>query len=58
LNDIAFLADQVEEIDSQIQKCMIPFRKEENQILTIPGISQTAAAHPRSKLRGMQGAAA
>jgi transposase len=34
LNDIAFLADQVEEIDVQIQKRMIPFRKEENLILT------------------------
>lgn len=44
LNDIAFLADQVEEIDDQIQKCMIPFRKEENLILTIPGINKTSAS--------------
>jgi transposase len=44
LNDIAFLADQVEEIDSQIQKCMIPFRKEESLILTIPGINKTSAS--------------
>jgi transposase len=44
LNDIAFLADQVEEIDGQIQKCMIPFRKEENLILTIPGINKTSAS--------------
>jgi transposase len=44
LNDIAFLADQVEEIDRQIQKCMIPFRKEEALILTIPGVNKTSAS--------------
>jgi transposase len=44
LDDIAFLAEQVAEIDEQIQKCMIPFRKEETLILTIPGINKIAAS--------------
>ena len=44
LNNIAFLADQIEEIDGQIQKCMIPFRKEETLIQTIPGINKTSAS--------------
>jgi len=43
LNNIAFLAEQIQEIDEQIQKCMIPFRKEETLIQTIPGISKTTA---------------
>jgi len=44
LNNIAFLAEQIQEIDEQIQKCMIPFRKEETLIQTIPGISKTTAS--------------
>lgn len=44
LANIAFLAEQVQEIDEQIQKLMIPFQKEENLIQTIPGISKTSAA--------------
>jgi transposase len=44
LDNIAFLADQVQEIDEQIQKLMIPFQKEESLIQTIPGISKTSAA--------------
>jgi transposase len=44
LNDIAFLAEQIEEIDGQIQRCMIPFRKEETLIQTIPGIRKTTAS--------------
>ena len=43
LNNIAFLADQVQEIDEQIQKLMIPFQKEESLIQTIPGISKISA---------------
>ncbi|MDD1738565.1 MAG: IS110 family transposase [Methanothrix sp.] len=44
LANIAFLAEQVQEIDEQIQKLMIPFQKEESLIQTIPGISKTSAA--------------
>jgi transposase len=44
LSNIAFLADQVEEIDEQIQKCMVPFQKEETLIMTIPGINKTTAS--------------
>jgi transposase len=44
LNDIAFLAEQVQEIDEQIQKAMIPFQKENTLIQTIPGISKTTAS--------------
>ena len=44
LNNIAFLAEQIQEIDERIQKCMIPFRKEETLIQTIPGISKTSAS--------------
>ena len=43
LNNIAYLADQVQEIDEQIQKLMIPFQKEESLIQTIPGISKISA---------------
>lgn len=43
LNNIAFLADQVQEIDEQIQKLMIPFQKEESLIQIIPGISKISA---------------
>lgn len=43
LNNIAFLADQIQEIDEQIQKLMIPFQKEESLIQTIPGISKISA---------------
>jgi len=44
LNDIAFLAEQVQEIDEQIQMAMIPFQKENTLIQTIPGISKTTAS--------------
>ncbi|MDM7911579.1 MAG: IS110 family transposase, partial [Methanotrichaceae archaeon] len=44
LANIAFLAEQVQEIDEQIQKLMIPFQKEESLIQSIPGISKTSAA--------------
>ncbi len=44
LNDIAFLAEQVQEIDEQIQKAMIPFQKENTLVQTIPGISKTTAS--------------
>ncbi len=50
LNHIAILADQVEEIDGQIQECMIPFWTEENQILTIPGINKTSASAIKSEI--------
>ncbi len=43
LNNIAFLAEQIQEIDERIQKGMILFRKEETLIQTIPGISKTTA---------------
>jgi transposase len=44
LNNIAFQAEQIQEIDERIQKCMIPFRKEETLIQTIPGISKITAS--------------
>jgi transposase len=44
LNNIAFLAEQIQEMDEQIQKNMIPFRKENALIQTIPGISKTTAS--------------
>jgi transposase len=44
LNNIAFQAEQLQEIDERIQKCMIPFRKEETLIQTIPGISKITAS--------------
>jgi transposase len=44
LNDIAFLAEQVQEIDEQIQKAMIPFQKENTLVQTVPGISKTTAS--------------
>ena len=43
LTNIAFLAEQIQEIDEQIQKLMIPFQKEESLIQTIPGISKISA---------------
>lgn len=44
LNNIAFLAEQVQEIDEEIQKAMIPFQKENTLVQTIPGISKTTAS--------------
>jgi transposase len=44
LNDIAFLAEQIQEIDDRIEECMIPFRMEVSLIQTIPGISKTTAS--------------
>lgn len=43
LNNIAFLAEQIQEIDERIQNCMAPFQKQETLIQTIPGISKTTA---------------
>ncbi len=44
LNNIAFLAEQIREIDDRIQKCMIPFRKQDTLIQTIPGINKTTSS--------------
>lgn len=44
LNNIAFLAEQVQEIDEEIQKAMIPFQEENTLVQTIPGISKTTAS--------------
>jgi transposase len=44
LNNIAFLAEQIQEIDDRIEECMIPFRMEVSLIQTIPGISKTTAS--------------
>lgn len=44
LSNIAFLAEQIQEIDEMIEECMIPFRREETLIQTIPGISKTTAS--------------
>jgi transposase len=43
LNNIAFLAEQIQEIDERIQNCMAPFQKQDTLIQTIPGISKTTA---------------
>jgi transposase len=44
LSDIAFLADQIQEIDDRIEECMAPFQKQKTLIQTIPGISKTSAS--------------
>ena len=44
LNNIAFLAEQIQEIDERIRGCMIHFQREETLIQTIPGISKTTAS--------------
>lgn len=44
LENIAFMAKQIQELDEEIAKRMIPFQKESNLIQTIPGISTTTAS--------------
>jgi transposase len=44
LSNIAFMADQIQEIDERIRICMIPFREQETLIQTIPGISNITAS--------------
>lgn len=44
LNQIAFLADQVKQLDDMIQKKMKIFRKEADLIRTVPGIGQNTAS--------------
>ena len=44
LENIAFMAEQIQELDEEIAKRMIPFHKESNLIQTIPGISTTTAS--------------
>ena len=41
---VAFLAEQVQEIDEEIQKAMIPFQEENTLVQTIPGISKTTTS--------------
>jgi transposase len=44
LENIAFMAEQIQELDEEIQERMIPFQKESNLIQTIPGISSVTAS--------------
>jgi len=44
LENIAFMAEQIQEIDEEIQERMIPFQKEAKLIQTIPGINSNTAA--------------
>jgi transposase len=44
LDNIAFQLEQIQELDDEIQKRMIPFQKENSLIQTLPGISKTSAA--------------
>ncbi|HWQ18820.1 MAG TPA: IS110 family transposase [Methanotrichaceae archaeon] len=44
LNNIAFQVDQVQVLDIEIQRHMIPFQNEDDLIQTIPGISKASAA--------------
>jgi transposase len=44
LENIAFMAEQIQELDEEIAKRMIPFQRESNLIQTIPGISTTTAS--------------
>jgi transposase len=44
LENIAFMAEQIQELDKEIAKRMIPFQKESHLIQTIPGISTTTAS--------------
>lgn len=39
LDNIAFQLEQIQELDDEIQKRMIPFQKENRLIQTLPGIS-------------------
>jgi transposase len=44
LKQIAFLADQIKELDDVIQKKMKAFKKESDLIKTVPGISDTTSS--------------
>ncbi|MCJ7444615.1 MAG: IS110 family transposase [Methanotrichaceae archaeon] len=44
LENIAFMAEQIQELEKEIQERMIPFQKESNLIQTIPGISVITAS--------------
>jgi transposase len=44
LENIAFMAEQIQELDEEIRRRMIPFQKESNLIQTIPGIRSTTAS--------------
>jgi transposase len=44
LDNIAFQLDQIQELDEEIQRHMVPFQKENYLIQTLPGISKTSAA--------------
>jgi transposase len=44
LDNIAFQLEQIQELDEEIQRRMVPFQKENCLIQTIPGISKTSAA--------------
>ena len=44
LDNIAFQLDQIQELDEEIQRHMVPFQKENYLIKTLPGISKTSAA--------------
>jgi transposase len=44
LSNIAFQLDQIQMLDEEIQRRMIPFQKEASLIQTIPGINKTSAA--------------
>jgi transposase len=43
LDNIEFLAKQIKKLDEEIQRKMIPFRREAKLIQTIPGISEVSA---------------
>ncbi len=43
LDNIEFLAKQINKLDEEIQRKMIPFRREAKLIQTIPGISEVSA---------------
>jgi transposase len=44
LDNIAFQLEQIQELDEEIQRRMVPFQKEYRLIQTLPGISKTSAA--------------
>jgi transposase len=44
LDNIAFQLEQIQELDGEIQRRMVPFQKENCLIQTLPGISKTSAA--------------
>jgi transposase len=44
LQNIDYLARQIEKLDAEIEKKMVPFQKESKLIQTIPGISEVSAS--------------